>query len=157
MQWLISLEMENDPIAACRLMNIFRRKGVKVGTLSLAARPEGSLLMAVIESQESEVEHIFHFLRRTAGVSHAEYYRHEPSRDASFLFVDSGAEASSVRQIQETFPGSKLLFASHGKYLLEIPAESAQALPNFQAAGLLPFARVRTTRNVSRQMPAAAS
>jgi len=157
MQWLVSLELENDPIASCRLMNVFRRKGVRLGTLSLAAKSEGTLLMAVVESPESEIEHIFHFLRRTAGVRHVDYYRHEPSAHASFLFLDAATDASSVAEIQQTFPGSKLLFASHGKYLLEIPAESGRALASFQDAGFLPFARVRTTRNVPQAVPAGAS
>jgi acetolactate synthase regulatory subunit len=157
MQWLVSLEMENDPIASCRLLNVFRRKGVRVGTLSLAAGLEGTSLVAVVESPEREIEHIFHFLRRTAGVRHVDYYRHEPSGDASILFLDAPTDASSLAQIQETFPGSRLLFASHGKYLLELPAEGGKAFASFQDAGFLSFARVRTTRNVPHAVSAVAS
>ncbi len=34
MQWLITLDTENDLIVTCRLMNAFRRKGLKIATLS---------------------------------------------------------------------------------------------------------------------------
>ena len=34
MKWLLELETEKDPISICRLMNIFRRKGVNIVTLS---------------------------------------------------------------------------------------------------------------------------
>ena len=157
MKWLVSLETDNDPIAACRLMNIFRRKGLKIGTLTLAAQPAGFSLMALVDSAEADAEHIFNYLRSTAGVHHVEYYRHEPSADASFLFIDAAADASSASQILETFPGAKLLFAGHGKYLLEIPAESGKACASFAEAGCLTFARVRTTRPVPQPVSAVAS
>jgi len=150
MQWLVTLETDNDLISACRLMNIFRRKGLKIATLAMAGRLTGFSLMAVLDSPEAEVDHIFNLLRRTEGVQHVTCYRHETSEDASFVFIDAEADTSRVAQILKTFPGSKLVFASHGKYLLEVPAESWR--PVVQAFGepeFLPFARVRTTRNVS--------
>lgn len=152
MQWLLTLEMEKDLITICRLMNILRRKGLKIATLAMAARAAGFSLMAVVDSPEGDVDHIFNFLRRTEGVEHVTYYRHETSRDASFIFVDDDADNSRVTQILAAFPGSQLIFASHGKYLLEIPAESrhqsvARAI---NAPGFLPFARVKTTRDVAR-------
>jgi hypothetical protein len=68
MRWLLALETDNDPIPACRLMNVFRRKSVQVVTLALAAEPAGFSLLAVVESRESDVEHVFHFLRSVGGV-----------------------------------------------------------------------------------------
>jgi acetolactate synthase regulatory subunit len=150
MQWLITLDTDNDSITLCRLMNTFRRKGLKIATLAVSSRPGGYTLMAVVDSPESEVEHIFHLLRCTEGVQHVTYYQHEPSADASFLFVDSDSGTSSIAQILAAFPGSRLIFASHGKYLLEIPTEirprSVSVGPGEPA--YLPFARVKTTRNV---------
>jgi acetolactate synthase small subunit len=156
MKWLISLETDNDPISTCRLMNIFRRKGVKISTLTLAVQSAGYSLVALVETPEADVEHIFNFLRRTAGVHHVDYYRHEPTTDASFLFIDAAADASSVTRILETLPGAKLLFASQGNYLLEVPAESSVERARFTQAGFLPFARVRTTRDVAQAVPAGA-
>lgn len=146
MKWLISLETNNDPITTCRLMNIFRRKGLKVVTLAMSATPSGYGLMVMVETPEGEAEHIFNFLRMTPGVEHVDSYRHEPSANAAYLFVDGAADASSATRILENLPGAKLLFASHGKYLLEVAAEAGAAHPNFAQAGFLPFARVRTTR-----------
>jgi hypothetical protein len=83
MQWLLELGTEKDPISLCRLMNIFRRKGVNLVTLSLASETAEFSLRAVVETAESEVAHIFNFLRRTEGVQHVTCYRHEPSESAS--------------------------------------------------------------------------
>jgi hypothetical protein len=152
MQWLVTLETEKDMIAICRLMNIFRRKGLQLTTLALATRPAGFSLMAVVDSPETVVDHIFNFLRRTEGVRHVTCYRHETSEDASFVFVDGDTGNSRVALILAAFPGSQLIFASHGKYLLEIPAESRRQ-PGTRALdelGFLPFACVKTTRNVTR-------
>lgn len=156
MKWLISLETDNDPISACRLMNIFRRKSVKIQTLTLAAQEAGFTLMALVETPEADVEHIFNFLRRTSGVHHVDYYRHEPTTDASFLFMDAAEDASSVTRILETLPGARLLFASQGNYLLEVPAESGVERASLTQEGFLPFARVRTTRPVAQAVPAGA-
>jgi hypothetical protein len=147
MQWMISLETENDPIPACRLLNVFRRKGVKIGTLNLAASASGFSLMAVVETAEADVEHIYNFLRRTEGVRHVTCYRHEPSADASFIFVDGSADASIVNRFTQSFPESKIVFASNGKYLFEVlPQTGAQSFDaGADSAQFLPFARVRTT------------
>jgi acetolactate synthase regulatory subunit len=155
MKWLISLETDNDPITVCRLMNIFRRKGMKISTLTLAAQPAGFSLMLLVEAPEADAEHIFNFLRTTAGVHHVDSYRHEPSADASYLFLDGAEDSSSVARILETLPGAKLLFAGHGKFLLEVPAAAGKARSNFAQAGFLPFARVRTTREAPQAVPAA--
>jgi acetolactate synthase small subunit len=153
MQCLITLETERDLVAVCRVMNVFRRKGLNLVALTLADRPAGFSFMAIVESADTEVDHIFNFLRRSGGVQHVTYYRHEPSQDASFIFIDADADNSRVARVLEAFPGSHLIFASHGKYLLEMSADSRrQALTErFVEPEILPFACVRTTRNVARQ------
>ncbi len=155
MQWLVALETDSDPISICRLLNIFRRKGVKVVTLALAARPAGFSLLSVVESPESEVEHIFNFLRRTEGVRQVTYYRHETSGQPSYVFVVADEHTSTVARILQTFPEAKLVFANHGKYLLEIPAESASRWTGlgFGQADFLPLARVKTSSSVAQPEP----
>ena len=152
MRWLVALETNDDPISTCRLVNIFRRKATKIVTLAMAARPAGFSVVALVETPEAEVEHIFNFLRRTEGVRHVTYYRHEPAGDASFVFIDSDVNSSSASRFLQTFPESKLVFASQGKYLLEVPAEKrwrsfawGSGQPEF-----LPFARVKTTRSMAQ-------
>ncbi len=157
MKWLISLETNSDPITTCRLMNIFRRKGLKLVTLAMSSKPAGYTLMVLVETPEGEAEHIFNFLRMTPGVEHVDSYRHEPSANASYLFVDGVGDAPSVSRVLETFPGAALLFASHGKYLLEVPSEAGAAHPNFAQAGFLAFARVRTTRSALQAEPVGAT
>ena len=152
MHWLITLETDHDLIATCRLINIFRRKGLTLTTLAVAAQPAGFFMMVVIEAAEADVDHIFNFLRRTEGVQHVTCYRHETSQHASFLFINGEAESPRLVQILEAFPGSRLIFASQGKYLFEIPAESWR-LPVSAAFGVpefLPFACVKTTRSLPR-------
>lgn len=148
MQWLISLETENDPIPACRLLNIFRRKGVKIGTFNLAATSPGFSMMAVVETPEGDVDHLFNFLRGIEGIRHVTYYRHEPSAEASFVFIDSSADSSIVSRFTQTFPESTLVFASNGKNLFEmLPGKSARKFATgFDQAGFLPFALIKTTQ-----------
>ena len=148
MQWLITLETEQDLIVTCRLMNVFRRKGLKITTLAMAARPQGFSMMAVLNSPESDIDHLFNLLRRTEGVERVSYYQHQTSADVSFVFIDADADTSRVGDVLKTFPGSKLIFASHGKYLLEVPAESRRqpAAPALGLTGFLPFACVKSTR-----------
>ena len=150
MQWLVTLETEHDMIAECRLMNIFRRKGLKIATFALATRTEGFSIMAVVETAESAVEHIFNFLRQTEGVQHVSCYRHTLAANASYVLIDAGPRASNVARILETFSKSKLIFASHGKYLLEIPAEGQSGvLADSADTEILPLARVMTTQSAS--------
>ncbi len=130
MQWLITLETEQDLIVTCRLMNVFRRKGLNMTTLAMAARPQGFSMMVVMDSPESEIEHLFNYLRRTDGVERVSYYQHQTSADASFVLIDADADTSRVAEMLETLPGSKLLFAGHGRYLFEVPAESHVARPS---------------------------
>jgi acetolactate synthase regulatory subunit len=152
MQWLITLDTEQDLIVTCRLMNVFRRKGLKIITLAMAARPHGFSMMAVLDSPESAIDHLFNFLRRTEGVERVSYYQHQTSADASFVFIDADADTSRVAEVLNTFPGSKLIFASHGKYLLEVPAESRRkpAALAFGLPDILPFACVKSTATALR-------
>ena len=147
MKWLLALETDNDPIPACRLMNVFRRKGVRVVTLALAAQPRSFSLLAVVESAESDVDHVFNFLRGIGGIRHVAYYRHEPSAEPSFVFIDAESDSSGVARFLQSYPAAKLIFASHGKYLYEVPAESGAG---WASLGLgepefLSFARVKTS------------
>ena len=153
MQWLITLETEQDMIITCRLMNVFRRKGLTIVTLAMATRPNGFSMVAVLESPEADVEHIFNFLRRMEGVQRVTYYRHEPSENAAFIFIDAQADSPRAADILKTFPESKLIFASHGKFLLEVPAESRRraAQPELGMPDVLPFAVVKSTRSGSYQ------
>lgn len=83
MRWMMALETEKDPIAICRLMNIFRRKGVSILRLELESGASNFSLSALVETRDSDVPHLFHFLRRTEGVREVTCYRHEPSADAN--------------------------------------------------------------------------
>ena len=150
MQWLLALETEDDPIPACRLLNIFRRKSVKIGTLTLASGIGGYSLLALVETAESEVEHLFNFLRRTEGVRHVTCYRHEPSTNASFVFMDAGADASRAARLLAALPGSELVFANQGKLLFEVPASAAAEESALAEAGCIPFSLVMTTRETPR-------
>jgi len=151
MQWLLTLETDNDMISICRLMNIFRRKSLKINTLTMSARVAGFSLMGVVESAETDIDYLFNFLRRTEGVQHVTCYRHEPFPNASFVFMDSEEDNSCVTRLLEAFPGSKLIFASHGKYLLEIPAEKRRSVAGDRDPAFLPFACVKTTRHAAQQ------
>lgn len=149
MKWLVALEIDDDPIATCRVMNIFRRKGLKIVTLAMAAAAPDFSIMAVLETAEPGVEHLFNFLRRTEGVRHVTCYREHPGADTSFVYVDADSEASNAARFLETFPDAKLILGGHGKYLLEAPLQGL-ARPAALHSGrpeLLYFARVWTTRS----------
>jgi len=150
MPWLLTLETDNDMISICRLMNIFRRKSLKITTMAMTARPAGFSLMGVVDSAEADIDYLFNFLRRTEGVQHVTCYRHEPSPNASFVFIDSEDDNTGATRVLEAFPESKLIFASHGKYLLEIPVEKRRSTASAESRdpAFLPFARVKTTRGV---------
>ena len=149
MQWTLALEIDQDPITACRLMNIFRRKGVKLSALAMAAGASGFSLTAVVETPAGDVEHLFHFLRRTEGVHHATCYQHEPSTKACYIFVDAGVDHSRAARILGLSPQSKLIFASGDKYLIELPAEEGVHDAGFAGPGELPYAPVMTTRTAA--------
>ncbi len=147
MQWLMALETNGDPITSCRLMNIFRRKGVTIISLGMGAQPNGFSVIAVVETPETQVEHIFNFLRRVEGVEHVTYYRHEPLGEASFVFIDADADSPSLARFLQNFPEAKLIFGSHGKYLLEIPGDrkAQSASLSLGRQEILPFTRVKTS------------
>ena len=152
MQWMLTLESERDPIVICRLMNIFRRKGLSIETMALASKPEGYSCMAVVNTPGTDIDHIFNFLRRTEGVSDVACYRHEPSVAASFLFVESDAHPGNINRILEAFPESKVIFASHGKYLFEVRSASQlpAGVPGLGEPGFLPLSRFKTSREHSQ-------
>ena len=147
MQWLLTLESDRDPIVLCGLMNIFRRKGLVIETMAVAAKPETYSLMAVVESPASDVDHIFNFLRRTDGVVGVTFYQHEPAQDASFIFVESAENSENLQRIHKAFPGCKVVFASHGKYLVEVPSGTTLGVdvPGLGEPGVLPLSRVKTS------------
>jgi len=113
----------------------------------MAARPEGFSVIVLAETPESAVEHIFNFLRRVEGVEQVAYYRHEPLGDASFVFIDADPDSSSLARFLLGFPESKLIFASHGKYLLEVPGDRKPQPASLRGGRqeILPFARVKTS------------
>jgi hypothetical protein len=147
MQWLITLDTENDLIVTCRLMNAFRRKGLKIATLAMAARPDGFSMMAVLDSPEADIDHLFNYLRGMEGVDRVSYYQHHTSADASFVFIDAGADTSRITEVMNSFPQSTLVFASHGKYLIEVPVESRRrnVMPNLGLPEFRPYAFVKST------------
>lgn len=146
MEWIIALEAENNPIVLGRLLNALRRKGVGINTLTLGTRATELSLMALVESPEESVEHVFNFLQRMVGVRDVTYYRRESSGMASFIFIET-EDNSAVAKILGNFPLSKLVFASQGKYLVELgekhDANSRKTLAT--EPGFLSFTRVRTT------------
>lgn len=156
MQWLIALETNSDPITSCRLINIFRRKGVGIVTLCMVARPQGYSLITVAESPESEVDHIYNFLRRVEGVQQVTYYRHAPPGGASFVFIDSEPQSQTLARVLQDFPGARMVFGSGGKYLLEIPEGRQVRSPDLPgaAAEVLPFARVKSSIPLPEMIPA---
>ncbi len=158
MKWLFTIETENDLIVVCRLMNIFRRKGIRLLTLAMASAPEGYKLIVVAEAPEADIEHHYNFLRRTEGVQHVAYYRHEPSHSTSFVFIDGEPGSLDAERWQELFPGAKLIFASHGKALFETPSHPGPRVASSETDQykFLRFARVRTTRS-SEANPAGAA
>ncbi|MGH9406298.1 MAG: hypothetical protein ACRD3D_10745 [Terriglobia bacterium] len=150
MKHLVTIETEGDLIVVCRLLNVLRRKGVELRTLVLSLGSEGYTMMALIDAPESDAEHLYHFLRRTEGVFHVTSYRHQASGTAAFVFVEGDAESRDVARVAALLPGSKLVFASDGKALFESAHSIAPAL---DYPGVLPFARVRTTRPENASSP----
>ena len=151
MEWLVALEAENNPIVLGRLMNALRRKGVVIKTLTLGTRTAELSLMALVESAEENVEHVLHFLRIMVGVREVACYRHEPSGKASFIFIETD-DHSKVAKILADFPLSRLVFASQGRYLLEVGEKNRKAgdRPLVADADFLPFARVPTPSSSSQ-------
>jgi hypothetical protein len=152
MRWLLTLETDSDPISACRLVNVFRRKSVKLVTLALASEPAGYLLVAVVDSLQADVGHVYNFVRGMGGVRSVSYYRHEPGDEPAFAFIDAEAGSSSQARFVEAYPSARLVVASHRNCLYAIPAEGAA---RWEASGLaapefLPLAEVKTNREAAR-------
>lgn len=145
MKYLITIEMEEDLIVVCRLMNVLRRKGARPDTLAMARRAEGYALMMLAEIKEAEADHLFHFIRRAEGVHHVSYYQHDVTEPASYVLVESSGELAGVSEFARQLPGARLVFSGHGATLLEVPA--GESVP----AGSIPFARVRSTRDEVNQ------
>jgi len=160
MQWLLALEADNDPISICRLMNVFRRKSVTLVTLSLAAAERGFSVIALVETPKAEVEPLFHFLRRSAGVEHVTCYLPVPAQATgcdnfpaesgeSYLFINSDSRSLEPGRISASFPGCNVIFASQGKFLIEVPAGNhsvASAVDPFgQGSGCIHLVRAKDT------------
>ncbi|MGH9378015.1 MAG: hypothetical protein ACRD1I_04375 [Terriglobia bacterium] len=141
MKYLLTVETQDDLIVVCRLLNILRRKGVSLLTFVMSLVAEGYCLTALLETADAELDHLYHFLRRTEGVHHVTYYREHESEPAVFEGEADSWDASSGKAL---LPGAKLVFASHGKSLLEAahPSAAQSGQP-----GVLSFARVRTTHS----------
>ncbi|MEE8257255.1 MAG: hypothetical protein V3R60_05135 [Acidobacteriota bacterium] len=147
MQWLISLEMDTDPIAFCRLTDVFRRKGVKLASLAATSGSVAMSFIALVECNEALMEHMFHFLRHSPGIRKVSYYRNEETGSATLVFLtpkDSPGKAAG--RILQDVPGARLVFSSGENYLFEFPAQ-ARAHEAFRAIpreDCLPFAHVKT-------------
>ena len=145
MKWIFAIEAENDLIVICRLMNALRRKALAPSSFAMSRSAEQYSVTLMAELPESEAEHYFNFFRRTEGVQHVTYYRHSSEAPASLVYVDMEAPALNLSRSAELFPGSRLVFASHGKALLQVPADfSSGRLAGHNA---IPFAQVKTTRS----------
>ncbi len=144
MKWLFTIDTEEDLIVFCRLINIFRRKGVKISWMSTAALSGAYRILAVFQGHPGEMDHIFNFIRRTEGVLHVAYYQEGGADAASFVFADGKMEALGTARWPDLFPQARVAFAGQGSLLLEIPPGSAPeaALSTSQAAGFGRFSRV---------------
>jgi hypothetical protein len=69
MQRVFTIDTEGDLIVICRLMNIFRRKGVKLIKWLMSATADGFRVAVLFDAAEAESEHLFNFVRRTEGVN----------------------------------------------------------------------------------------
>ncbi len=152
MKWLFALETEDDLIVLCRLMNTFRRKGVKPQTLAIQSSAGGYDVVVMLEAREHESEHHFHFLRRTEGVRHVTVYRENPDQPASYVFVEEQSSSSQPSDWAQLVPGSRTIFASLGKVLLEIPATHDTRVAITHPGSVL-FALAKSTRDFSAAPP----
>jgi acetolactate synthase regulatory subunit len=70
MQRSLTIDTEAELIVICRLLNIFRRKGVRLTNLVMSSTSEGFRVAVRFEAAQTEIDHLFNFVRRTEGVSH---------------------------------------------------------------------------------------
>jgi hypothetical protein len=161
MQWLLALETDNDVITICRLMNNMRRKSIKIVNFSLAASGSGFSVMALVETPANEVDHVFHFMRRTEGVEQVSCYAETGSRELSsdhlrneagtrFVLLNAGTNGLRA-QLTEALAGARVVLAAEEKLLLELPAreETRHAFEpgaSFGGLGATQLACIHTTR-----------
>ncbi|MGH9326541.1 MAG: hypothetical protein ACRD2B_07645 [Terriglobia bacterium] len=145
MKWLLTIETENDLIVVCRLMNIFRRKGLRLLMLAMAETAEGYSLMAVVETPAADGDHYYNFVRRTEGVRSVTCYRQQTTELASHVFVDL-PEGRPPEVARWEGSGARLIFATHGKMLYELPVGANIGAFASAGATLLPFTCAMTTR-----------
>ena len=140
--------MESDPIALCRLTDIFRRKAINLVTLAATSGPGTLSLITVVECPEDRMTHMFHFLRKSPYICRVTYYRHEESEEATFFFISARDPSTEMAEIiLPMFPGTRLIFASRGNYLFEIPGKRTrrEALRRISGEIFLSFAHVETS------------
>jgi hypothetical protein len=114
-KWLTALETDGESITLCRLMNVFRRKGISIAALTMNAAPRGSTVLALIDATAPQIEHLRSFLRGTAGISQVACYRHEAG-DA-VAFSGEGVESASLR---DGLPPAPATLAEESRYLPEL-------------------------------------
>lgn len=147
MQWLIILEIDSDPIALCRLVDVFRRKGLKVTSMTATSSSVETSFVALVECDEPLMEHMFHFLRRSAGIQKVSYYRNQEAESATHLlltFADSSGKP--VGRILQGVPGARLVFSNGKSYLFEFlgKAKEHEAVQVIPQENCLPFNHIKT-------------
>lgn len=148
MRWLLTIDTENDLIVVCRLMNIFRRKGISVKDLAVSSESERFCLTVLFEATEGEAEHIFNFLRRTEGVSHVACHRNAASDSPSFILAEAEAASAYAARWAEFLHSPRWVFVSQGKALLKIKEDAANLFNHEKAErpGIHTFTCVKTSR-----------
>ena len=147
MQWLIILEMDSDPIALCRLMDVFRRKGLKIASMTVASGSVKTSFVALVECDEAHMDHMFHFLRRSADIQKVSYYRNQEVGSATHLLLTpTDSPVKSVGRILQGVPGARLVFSSGESYLFEFSgkAKEHKAVQTIPQENRLPFSHVKT-------------
>jgi acetolactate synthase regulatory subunit len=147
MQWLFTIDTENDLIVVCRLVNTFRRKGIRIARLAMVSTAETFNVVVLFEAPEREIDHIFNFVRRTEGVNHVACYRHGRSADSPpFILVDADSKGANAAWA-EFVTQSGWVFGSHGQLLAQVPAGGPDPLSgtNSERLGLRAFTRVKAT------------
>lgn len=143
MRYLLTIDAQDDLIVVCRLLNVLRRKGLRLQTLTMALTSEGYGLTVLLETPDAELDHLYHFLRRSEGVRHVAYYRQSSDEPASFVLVEGDGGAEHAARIQAQLPGAHIVFGGHGRTLFEANHSAAEIS---RLPGVHSFARVRTTR-----------
>lgn len=143
MKYLLTIEVQDDLIVVCRLLNVLRRKGVRLQALTMTLGNDGYALTTLSEMPDAEVDHLYHFLRRTEGVRQVAYYRQSDSEPASFILVEGDADGGGAARIQSTLPGARVVFTGPGRSLIEAEHRASSAI---SAPGVISFARMRSTR-----------